>query len=98
MNRAQRRLAAKRNNGIKADLMQKIDRSVQKAVNDGRVEAMMMAFVLTLHDKYGFGQKRCLEVLDHIDMIMGDWIKDSEETEKRWRKRVDEEIGIVLRF
>lgn len=98
MNRQLRRLQQKQRKKAKVDLMRQIDRSVQKAVNDDRVEALMMAFVLTLHGKYGFGQKRCLDVLNHIDDIMGDWIKDSEETERRWRERVNDEIGIRLKF
>lgn len=97
MNRAERRRMERlRNRGIK-DIKQELMKAQDKTLNDGRAEAMLLLFALTLHEEFGFGQQRCLRALKRIDDEMAHWT-DGTENFETLRKKVLEKTGIEVKM
>lgn len=93
MNRAERRRREKERSvrGVKKIIVEDI---VQQVENQ-RVEAMLMCFVLALHEEYGFGKERCLRALTRVDSYMEPWVS-SQESLEQLRQKVKDEVGIVI--
>ena len=93
MNRAERRRRQKEQTvrGVKKIITQDI---IQQVENQ-RVEAMMMCFVLALHEEFGFGKERCLRALRRVDSYMGPWVS-SQQSLDELRQKIKDEVGIVI--
>lgn len=93
MNRAERRRMEKQRaaRGLQKVITQQI---IQEVEND-RVEALMMCFVLALHEEFGFGKERCLRALWRVDGYRGPYVS-SRESVRQLRKRVEDEVNIVI--
>lgn len=93
MNRAERRRMEKQRaaRGLQKVITQQI---IQEVEND-RVEALMMCFVLALHEEFGFGKERCLRALRRVDGYMEPYVS-SRESVRQLRRRVEDEVNIVI--
>lgn len=93
MNRAERRRMEKQRaaRGLQKVITQQI---IQEVEND-RVEALMMCFVLALHEEFGFGKERCLRALWRVDSYMELYVS-SQESVAELKARVKSEVGIVI--
>lgn len=93
MNRAERRRLEKQKaaRGIKKEIVNQI----MQRVEDERVEALMMCFALALHEEFGFGRERCLRALRRVDGYMEPYVS-SRESVRQLRRRVEDEVGIVI--
>lgn len=97
MNRAERRRMERLRNKEIKNIKQGLIKAQDKTLNDGRAEAMLLLFALTLHEEFGFGQQRCLKALQRIDNEMALWVNGTESLETL-RKKVFEEIGIEVKM
>lgn len=81
---------------VKKEISEEILKQVEKQLNDGRVEAMMLCFALGLHKEFRFGKERCLKALKSVDDLMKPWISGKSDLTDL-RDRVINEIGIDVR-
>ena len=100
MNREQKRfMESKQNKNIKVmkkGIRNEIIKRAEQQLNDGRVEAMMLCFVLALHREHGFEEDECLNTLRAVDSLMDPWIK-SEYNLEELRDLVIREVGIDIK-
>ena len=91
MNRAERRRMEKQRaaRGLQKVITQQI---IQEVEND-RVEALMMCFVLALHEEFGFGKERCLRALRRVDSYMEPYVS-SQESVAELKARVRAKLGL----
>lgn len=54
-----------------------------------------MCFALALHEEFGFGRERCLRALRRVDGYMEPYVS-SRESVRQLRRRVEDEVGIVI--
>lgn len=78
------------------EISEEILMQVEKQLNDGRVEAMMLCFALGLHKEFRFGKERCLKALKTVDDLMKPWISGQSDLEDL-RDRAIKEIGIDVK-
>lgn len=78
------------------EISEEILMQVEKQLNDGRVEAMMLCFALSLHKEFRFGKERCLKALKTVDDLMKQWISGESDLEDL-RDRAIREIGIDVK-
>lgn len=95
MNRAERRKLEKLNRKDKHDIIDVLAKKQEQVLNDGRAEAMFLLFILLLHRHFGFGQKRCLRIMQGVDDMMGLWLKGELDLYKL-RQMVRDEVGIEI--
>lgn len=93
MNRAERRRREKEQVVRKAKKI--LVQDIVQQVENQRVEAMMLCFVLALHEEFGFGKDRCLRALRRVDSYMEPWVSSKENVEQLIQK-VKDEIGLVI--
>jgi len=94
MNRAERRRLQKQ--GLTAKDIKAIeDSSVLKGI-DFAVSGMIASFVITLHDKWGWGHVRIKRLLEQVDDVFDSIDKDYVTIEDL-RKVILDEIGIKLK-
>lgn len=94
MNRAERRRLQKQ--GLTAKDIKAIeDNSALKGI-DFAVSGMIASFVITLHDKWGWGHVRIKRLLEQVDDVFDSIDKDYVSIEDL-RKVILEEIGIELK-
>ena len=86
----------KRAGAARKEISEEILMQVEKQLNDGRVEAMMLCFALGLHKEFRFGKERCLKALKTADDLMKSWISGESDL-KDLRDRAIGEIGIDVR-
>lgn len=99
MNRQHRRIQAKsrgiNRDALKREIAEAVTRKTEQAMNDGRVEAMMLCFVLALHQEFGYGKKRCLQALEAVDGLMGPWVEGAD-TIDGLKDKVLQDVGIKI--
>lgn len=93
MNRAERRRMEKQRAARR--LQKVITQQIIQEVENDRVEALMMCFVLALHEEFGFGKERCLRALRRVDSYMEPYVS-SQESVAELKARVKSEVGIVI--
>ena len=86
----------KRAGAARNEISEEILMQVEKQLNDGRVEAMMLCFALGLHKEFRFGKERCLKALKTVDDLMKPWISGQIDLEDL-RDRAIREIGIDVK-
>lgn len=66
-------------------------------LEDTRVEILMNCVVIALHNEFGFGQARCMRVLNAIDglMVMAD---NDELTRDRLREMAEQAAGVIVKY
>lgn len=98
MNRQLKRRQAHKNKPVtaKTEISKEILRKVEKQLNDGRIEAIMLCLALGLHKEFGFGKKRCWQALKAVDDLMAPWVSGECNTEDL-REQVNNKIGIDVR-
>lgn len=66
-------------------------------LEDTRVEILMNCVVIALHDEFGFGQARCMRVLNAIDDLMVRADND-ELTRDRLREMAEQAAGVIVKY
>lgn len=66
-------------------------------LEDTRVEILMNCVVIALHDEFGFGQARCMRVLNAIDNLMVRADND-ELTRDRLREMAEQAAGVIVKY
>jgi len=94
MNRAERRRLQKQ--GLTAKDIKAIEDSSALKGIDFAVSGMIASFVITLHDKWGWGHVRIKRLLEQVDDVFDSIDKDYVSIEDL-RKVILEEIGIELK-
>lgn len=94
MNRAERRRLQKQ--GLTAKDIKAIEDSSALKGIDFAVSGMIASFVITLHDKWGWGHVRIKRLLEQVDDVFDSIDKDYVTIEDL-RKVILEEIGIELK-
>jgi len=82
---------------IKDEVKRRAKEEIIDELENTRVEILMNCMVVALHREFGFGQQRCLRVLNAIDgmMVLADEGKLTLET---LRKMAEEESGIKVKY
>lgn len=94
MNRAERRRLQKQ--GLTAKDIKAIEDSSALKGIDFAVSGMIASFVITLHDKWGWGHVRIKRLLEQVDDVFDSIDKDYVTIEDL-RKVILDEIGIELK-
>jgi len=76
-------------------LKKRVCDEVYDDIRDEVVNQVLNILSVVLHDDYGFGQKRCIKVLEHINLYF-DNIKDKEITFDDVAECCRDEIGINI--
>lgn len=102
-NRAQRRAQARhqaRIDRIKNDITRDVKNSLMEdaidEVQSNQVNWLLSGVVLCMHRRYGWGQKRCLRLLQDIDNTMKQ-VSDDEITMEELMKQVEDEVHIIVK-
>lgn len=99
MNRQQRRQLEKQSKKDKkytlSDLHETSEKRSQETL-EYTVEKLMSCFALTLHEEFGFGQKRLIRALQSIDDYMGQ-INDDSLTMEEILQRLENETGVIIK-
>ena len=66
-------------------------------LEDTRVEILMNCVVIALHNEFGFGQARCMRVLNAIDGLMVQADND-ELTQDRLREMAEQAAGVIVKY
>lgn len=98
MNRAKRRAIHKQSrkeekftyNDVKKAADRKADMVLNHTVNN-----LMSCFALTLHNEFGFGQKRILYALESLDRLMG-MINNDDVEIKKLIQELEDTCGIKI--
>lgn len=94
MNRAERRRIQKQ--GITANELKGIEQALAKQVISYSTNAMIASFVLSLHDKWGWGQVKLKRLLEQVDDTFDSINKDYVSIEDI-KKVILDEIGIDIK-
>lgn len=81
---------------ISREELTEMRRNIADSVSEYSVEALLTCFALTERQLYGFGSKRVLRTLEHVDMLFGRILK-GEVTMDEYAKLLEDEVGIAVR-
>lgn len=65
------------NIAIPADIKKAMVEEILKQVDVYRVDALMLSFCLVLHRRYGYDETECIQILNDVDAIMGDYLNNA---------------------
>lgn len=102
-NRSQRRQLERQLNKKRTfeDIRERVKNQARDQIidelEDTRVEILMNCVVIALHNEFGFGQSRCMRVLNAIDGLMVRADND-ELTRDRLREMAEQAAGVIVKY
>lgn len=95
MNREQRRNEVKKNKQLSIKLLKEVEQKTKDISIEHTTSAMMASILTVMHDKYGFGSKRCQDVLNAITSQF-ESITEGYVSIEDIKLQIQEELGIKL--
>lgn len=71
-------------------------RDIADNISEYSVGALLTCFALTERKLYGFGSKRIMRTLEHVDELFGKII-NGEVTMDEYAQKLEDEVGIAIR-
>ena len=95
MNREQRRNEIKKNKKLSMKVLKEVESGAKDNAIHNTIIAMEASMVTVLHDKYGFGRKRCQTIIkaftDQFECITGGVVSIDD-----LKKQIKDELGIII--
>ncbi|MCD8398135.1 MAG: hypothetical protein LUD12_13320 [Lachnospiraceae bacterium] len=94
--RAERKQYNKETIRLRPDEIKKIRDKGEEDARRFDIDALLTSFAITMHDQYGFGQKRIMRALGYVDdMYTKIYQEELDITELK--KRLREETGVIIK-